>query len=184
MMPKPSRKTTAAKSPKASARPRPTAPPPPRPTSWTRCSRVVARYFGVLSEPTRLKILHTICQDERSVSAIVAATGATQTNVSRHLALMLAAGVVSRRRAGNVVYYRVAEPEFVDICRTVCVQIASRIDEQKPLQAGPAAVRRRALTRTTSGWRQGGAPPMSERKDAPGRIRLAPESHLVAPPDR
>ena len=95
---------------------------------------VVARYFGVLSEPTRLKILHTICHDERSVSAIVAATGATQTNVSRHLALMLGAGVVSRRRAGNVVFYRVADPEFVEICRTVCMQIASRIDGQKPLK--------------------------------------------------
>jgi DNA-binding transcriptional ArsR family regulator len=95
---------------------------------------VVARYFGVLSEPTRLKILHTICQDERSVTAIVAATGATQSNVSRHLALMLAAGIVSRRRVGNVVFYRVADPEFVEICRTVCVQIASRIDGQKPLK--------------------------------------------------
>jgi DNA-binding transcriptional ArsR family regulator len=95
---------------------------------------VVARYFGVLSEPTRLKILHTICQSERSVSAIVEATGATQTNVSRHLGLMLNAGVVSRRREGNAVYYRVANPEFVEICRSVCVQIASRIDEQKPLR--------------------------------------------------
>ena len=95
---------------------------------------VVARYFGLLSEPTRLKILHTICHDERSVSAIVAATGATQTNVSRHLALMHQAGVVSRRRDGNTVYYRVADPEFVEICRSVCVQIASRIDGQKPLQ--------------------------------------------------
>ena len=95
---------------------------------------VVARYFGVLSEPTRLKILHTICTEERSVSAIVAATGATQTNVSRHLSLMLQAGVVSRRRERNVVYYRVADPEFVEICRSVCVQIASRIDEQKPLK--------------------------------------------------
>jgi DNA-binding transcriptional ArsR family regulator len=95
---------------------------------------VVARYFAVLAEPTRLKILHTICQDERSVSAVVAATGATQTNVSRHLALMLRAGVVSRRREGNTVFYRVADPEFVEICRSVCVQIASRIDEQKPLR--------------------------------------------------
>jgi DNA-binding transcriptional ArsR family regulator len=95
---------------------------------------VVARYFGVLSEPTRLKILHAICQDERSVSAIVEETGATQTNVSRHLGLMLHAGVVSRRRDGNAVYYRVANPEFVEICRSVCVQIASRIDEQKPLR--------------------------------------------------
>jgi hypothetical protein len=42
--------------------------------------------------------------------------------------------VVSRRRDGNAVYYRVADPEFVDICRSVCVQIASRIDEQKPLR--------------------------------------------------
>jgi DNA-binding transcriptional ArsR family regulator len=95
---------------------------------------VVARYFGVLSEPTRLKILHVICQAEKSVSAIVSETGATQTNVSRHLGLMLSAGVVSRRREGNVVYYRVANPEFVEICRSVCVQIASRIDEQKPLR--------------------------------------------------
>lgn len=95
---------------------------------------VVARYFGLLSEPTRLKILHTICQEERSVTAIVAATRATQTNVSRHLALLHHAGVVSRRRDGNVVYYRVADPEFVEICRSVCVQIASRIDDQKPLR--------------------------------------------------
>jgi len=94
----------------------------------------VARYFGVLSQPTRLKILHAICQDERSVSVIVEETGATQTNVSRHLALMLHAGVVSRRREGNTVYYRVANPEFVEICRSVCVQIAGRIDEQKPLR--------------------------------------------------
>jgi len=99
-----------------------------------RVFAVVARYFGVLSEPTRLKILHTICQDERSVSAIVEETGATQTNVSRHLGLMLHAGVVSRRREGSTVYYRVADPEFVEICRSVCVQIAGRIDEQKPLR--------------------------------------------------
>jgi len=32
------------------------------------------------------------------------------------------------------VYYQVNDPEFVEICRTVCVQIASRIDEQKPLK--------------------------------------------------
>jgi DNA-binding transcriptional ArsR family regulator len=99
-----------------------------------RVFAVVARYFGVLSEPTRLKILHAICQSERSVSAIVDETSASQTNVSRHLSLMLHAGVVSRRREGNTVYYRVADPEFVEICRSVCVQIASRIDEQKPLR--------------------------------------------------
>ena len=99
-----------------------------------RVFAVVARYFGVLSEPTRLRILHTLCQGEQSVSALVAPTGATQTNVSRHLALMHSVGVVSRRREGNTVFYRVSDPEFVEICRTVCVRIASQIDEQKPLK--------------------------------------------------
>ncbi|MFO1413197.1 MAG: metalloregulator ArsR/SmtB family transcription factor [Burkholderiales bacterium] len=94
----------------------------------------VAQYFGLLAEPTRLKIMHAICQEERSVSAIVAATGATQTNVSRHLAMMLQAGVVTRRREGNTVYYRVDDADFVEICRTVCVRIASRIEDQKPLR--------------------------------------------------
>lgn len=94
----------------------------------------VARYFGLLSEPTRLKILHAVCHDERSVSAIVGETGATQTNVSRHLSLMLQAGAVSRRREGSTVYYRVADPDFVEICRSVCIRIAGRIEDQKPLR--------------------------------------------------
>ena len=94
----------------------------------------VARYFGLLSEPTRLKILHAICTSEQSVSSIVAATGATQTNVSRHLALMHQAGVVSRRRDGSAVYYRVTDPDFVELCRTVCVRIAGRIEAGEPLR--------------------------------------------------
>jgi DNA-binding transcriptional ArsR family regulator len=94
----------------------------------------VARYFALLSDPTRLKILHAICTSEQSVSAIVAATGATQTNVSRHLALMHQAGVVSRRRDGPAVFYQVIDPEFVEICRTVCVRIAGRIEAGEPLK--------------------------------------------------
>jgi DNA-binding transcriptional ArsR family regulator len=94
----------------------------------------VARYFGLLAEPTRLKILHTICNDEHSVSEIVAATGATQTNVSRHLALLHDAGVVSRRKERNAVFYKVADRVFADVCRTVCVRIASGIDARAPLR--------------------------------------------------
>ena len=62
------------------------------------------------------------------------ATGATQTNVSRHLAMLHQAGVVSRRRAGNTVLYRVTDQDFIQICRNVCVQIAGRIDARQPLK--------------------------------------------------
>jgi DNA-binding transcriptional ArsR family regulator len=94
----------------------------------------VAKYFALLSEPTRLKILHAICSAEHSVSEIVATTGATQSNVSRHLALLHMAGVVNRRKEHNAVYYGVTDRVFAEVCRTVCVHIAGRIDASTPLR--------------------------------------------------
>src|SRR5438270_8459934 len=89
---------------------------------------LVARYFALLSDATRLKILHSICRCEQSVSAIVNETGMSQSTVSRQLGMLYHAGVVDRRRSANLVHYRVVDPVFVDICRTVCVQIAGGID--------------------------------------------------------
>jgi DNA-binding transcriptional ArsR family regulator len=94
----------------------------------------VAAYFSVLSEPTRLKIMHAVCNGERTVNDIVAQTGATQTNVSRHLGLMHRQGVLARRRAGTQVLYSVADPTMVELCRTVCNRIAGTIDERRPLR--------------------------------------------------
>lgn len=99
---------------------------------------VVASYFSVMAEPTRLKIMHAICQEEKSVNGIVEQVGATQTNVSRHLGLMFRAGVVTRRKEGNQVFYRIADPALIEICRTVCTQIAGSIDEREPLRKGLA----------------------------------------------
>jgi DNA-binding transcriptional ArsR family regulator len=94
----------------------------------------VASYFSVLSEPTRLRIMHAICETEKTVSQIVEEIGATQTNASRHLSLMFRAGVLARRKEGSQVYYRVADPSMVEICRTVCNRIAGSMDEKKPLR--------------------------------------------------
>lgn len=94
----------------------------------------VAAYFGVLAEPMRLKIMHAICQQEKTVGSIVGEIGATQTNVSRHLGVMLRSGVVARRKEGNQVYYRVSDQSMVELCRSVCTRIAGSIDEQKPMR--------------------------------------------------
>lgn len=90
-----------------------------------------ARYFSVLGEPTRLKILHVICQEEMCVNDIIRRTGLLQANVSRHLGLMYQAGLLSRRREGTQVFYQVAEPLFVELCRTISVQVASRMSPSK-----------------------------------------------------
>ena len=94
----------------------------------------VATYFSVLSEPTRLKIMHAVCDTEKTVSQIVAATGGTQTNISRHLGLMYRQDVLAKRRDGNQIYYRVTDETMMELCRSVCNRIATTIDERKPLQ--------------------------------------------------
>ena len=94
----------------------------------------VAAYFSVLSEPTRLKILHALCLGEKAVSQIVAETGATQTNVSRHHGLMHRHHVVARRRDGTQIYYRVADPPIVELCRSVCARIAGTLDKRQPMK--------------------------------------------------
>jgi DNA-binding transcriptional ArsR family regulator len=87
-----------------------------------------ARYFSVLGEPTRLRILHTLCQEERCVSDILKVTGLAQANVSRHLGLMYQAGMLSRRREGNQIFYRVADPVYAELCRSVSVQVVGRAE--------------------------------------------------------
>ncbi|MFP5406204.1 MAG: ArsR/SmtB family transcription factor [Gammaproteobacteria bacterium] len=97
----------------------------------------VSRYFTLLSEPARVRVLHAICQGEKTVSEIVALTGATQTSVSRHLSAMFRAGVLTRRRDGNFVYYGVGDHTLTELCRTVCVHIAARgADAQFSADAG------------------------------------------------
>jgi DNA-binding transcriptional ArsR family regulator len=90
-------------------------------------------YFALLAEPMRLKILHALCDRERTVGDIVSATGATQTTVSRHLNAMHRAGALARRRDGNFTWYGVADATLTELCRTVCVHVASR-----DLFGGPA----------------------------------------------
>ena len=94
----------------------------------------VAKYFSLLSDPTRLRIMHTICQDEKSVNQIADEAGATQPNVSRHLGMLYQAGVLTRRREGSQMFYRVTDTAFTDICRTVCIRVAGELEGSKTLK--------------------------------------------------
>ncbi len=89
----------------------------------------VSGYFALLAEPTRLRILHAICDSEKTVTEIVRDTGASQTNISRHLNAMYRAGVLLRRREANFTWYSVADRTVTEICRMVCIHIASRDDD-------------------------------------------------------
>ena len=84
--------------------------------------RIAAR-FKMLGEPTRLKILQAVCGSPRTVTDIVAATGATQANVSKHLALLAAAGILQREKDGQCVYYGIKDRLAVKMCELVRAQV-------------------------------------------------------------
>lgn len=91
---------------------------------------LVAQRFAVLAEPHRLRLLHTLLQGESSVTALVEATGLTQTNVSRHLQTLARGGFVERRKMGTQVLYRVADPSVFELCQLVCGRLEERLREQ------------------------------------------------------
>jgi len=84
----------------------------------------VARHFKLLGEPMRLKILQAVCRTPRTVTDIVAATGATQANVSKHLALLAAAGILTRKKDGQCVFYGMKDPLTLKLCELVHAQLA------------------------------------------------------------
>jgi DNA-binding transcriptional ArsR family regulator len=81
---------------------------------------MIARRFGVLSDPMRIRLLHSLHGGAKNVSALVAASGGTQTNVSRHLQVLADAGIVAREKTGAQVFYSICDPTIFDLCELVC----------------------------------------------------------------
>jgi len=76
---------------------------------------VQAEYFKALSHPVRIKILYYLKKGERCVCEIVPYLKEEQSNVSRHLAALKRAGILSSRKEGVSVYYRVEDENVYKI---------------------------------------------------------------------
>jgi DNA-binding transcriptional ArsR family regulator len=77
---------------------------------------LLAKYFKVLSDVTRVRILELLQErGELSVSELVAALGQSQPKVSNHLACLRWCGFVLTRREHPSVYYRVADQRVLDV---------------------------------------------------------------------
>lgn len=96
-----------------------------RPLSPEELEHLAGR-FKMLGEPMRLKILQSVCHEPRTVTDIVAATGSTQANVSKHLALLAASGLLERRKEGQCVYYGTKDRLVLELCELVRSQRTPR----------------------------------------------------------
>ena len=93
---------------------------------------LMAEKFRMLSDATRLAILRTLMDGERNVTSVVAETGRSQANVSKHLKMLAEAGLIARRKEGLQVYYRLDDTLVRKLCNLVCETIVH--DAQKQLR--------------------------------------------------
>ena len=105
-------------------------PMPKKPTLNDEALELVARRFAVLAEPMRLRLLQALFDGERSVGALVGATGGTQANISRHLQTLIAAHILRRRKEGLQVFYEIADPSIFKLCALVCGSLEKSLSHQ------------------------------------------------------
>jgi ArsR family transcriptional regulator len=75
-----------------------------------------AEICKTLTNPKRIEILNILKNEERTVTELVNALGASKANVSQHLAVMRHKGILTTRRDGVNIFYRVANPKVIDAC--------------------------------------------------------------------
>ncbi|QDO89974.1 winged helix-turn-helix transcriptional regulator [Ornithinimicrobium ciconiae] len=73
-------------------------------------AQLAAQTFRMLADPTRVKILWALLQEEASVTALAEHIGSSTTAVSQHLAKLRLAGLVDSRRVGTFIYYSAQDP--------------------------------------------------------------------------
>jgi ArsR family transcriptional regulator len=84
-----------------------------------------------LSAPARLVILEQLAQGERAVEGVAAKTGLTVANCSQHLQHLRRAGLVTNRRAGKAVIYRLTDPRtlaLIDLLRLVAERNLAQVE--------------------------------------------------------
>lgn len=88
---------------------------------------LIARRFRAIGEPMRIKLLDRLRDGEATVNELSEAIGASQQNVSKHLALLAEVGIVGRRKDGNRVYCRIADEGVFRLCEDVCGSIQEQL---------------------------------------------------------
>jgi ArsR family transcriptional regulator, virulence genes transcriptional regulator len=111
-----------------------------------------AEVLKTLASPRRLEILHALAKGPIEVGRLAEAIGASQPNVSQHLAVLRNAGIVEAERDGREVRYRLIDPDVMVACglmRTVLERRLTRLGELAADAGRVPLVSARAAPRAT-----------------------------------
>lgn len=77
-------------------------------------ARELAKLFAMFSNPDRLRIVEELRDGERDVNALTDALGVSHSRTSQNLAVLRSHRIVTERREGRHVYYRLAQPAVAE----------------------------------------------------------------------
>ncbi|MEW1910929.1 metalloregulator ArsR/SmtB family transcription factor [Kitasatospora sp. NPDC085895] len=104
--------------------------------------QVKAEFFKTLGHPVRIRVLELLSQREHAVAELLADVGVEASNLSQQLAVLRRAGVVTSRRDGAAVIYRITSPEVAEllaVARSILTRvITDRAELLGDLRPGPA----------------------------------------------
>jgi DNA-binding transcriptional ArsR family regulator len=107
----------------------------PRPIPDDLAEMIAAR-LRVIGDPSRIRILDQLRDGELSVTALSERLETSQQNVSKHLGILLQAGIVGRRKEGTSALYSVADDSVFELCEQICGGLQDRLAELNEMVGG------------------------------------------------
>jgi len=95
-----------------------------------------ASFCRTMGHPHRLMILYLLKERELCVGDLAERIGVSQPSISQHLSAMRGVGMVTMRRQGQFVYYRLADESISQACEMVRGILTRRVHERSAMLGG------------------------------------------------
>ena len=92
-----------------------------------------AEISKTLAHPLRIAILHYLKDGEKTVNQLTETLGASQSNISQHLAILRQRQIVKTRKAGSTVYYQVSNPKISQACDMVRQVLLEQLSQKNEM---------------------------------------------------
>jgi DNA-binding transcriptional ArsR family regulator len=102
-------------------------------------AELIAQRFRVLGDPTRIRLLDALRDGPSTVGDLVEQLGCSQQNVSKHLAVLHGAGIVTRAKRGTFVEYAIADEGVFALCEDVCGGLRQQVQDLDQILTGGTA---------------------------------------------
>jgi len=95
--------------------------------------KLKAQLCKTFSDPIRLMMIQELREGEKTVGNLQSLLGIPQASVSRHLAILRDKGVVSTRREGTNIFYRLTNPKICEACDIIHEILIQQIESGREL---------------------------------------------------